>query len=46
MDKSRPGEPKAWIIGLATLLLVAVIAAFLPGRNAVRVAPMQALRDE
>ena len=41
-----PTEPMAWAIGLVTLLFVGAAAAFLPSRNAVRVAPMQALRDE
>jgi predicted permease len=41
-----PAEPTAWIIGLAALLFVGAAAAFLPGRRAVRVPPMQALRDE
>jgi ABC-type antimicrobial peptide transport system permease subunit len=41
-----PAEPTAWLIALAVLLLVAAIAAFLPSRSAVRVPPMQALRDE
>jgi predicted permease len=41
-----PGEPTAWIIGFAVLLPVAAVAALLPGRRAVRVPPMQALRDE
>jgi hypothetical protein len=40
-----PGEPTAWIIGVAVLLPVAAVAALLPGRRAVRVPPMQALRD-
>jgi putative ABC transport system permease protein len=39
-------EPTAWAIALVTLLLVASLAAFLPGRKAVQVPPMQALRDE
>jgi ABC-type antimicrobial peptide transport system permease subunit len=41
-----PIEPTAWIIALVTLLFVGAVAAFFPGRNAVRVSPMQALRDE
>jgi predicted permease len=41
-----PAEPTAWLIALVALLLVAAIAAFLPSRSAVRVPPMQALRDE
>jgi putative ABC transport system permease protein len=41
-----PAEPAAWIIGFAVLLPVAAVAALLPGRRAVRVPPMQALRDE
>ncbi len=41
-----PLEPKAWIITFSVLLLVAVVAAAVPGRNAVLVSPMQALRDE
>jgi hypothetical protein len=41
-----PAEPTAWIIGFAVLLPVAALAALLPGRRAVRVPPMQALRDE
>ncbi|HEY3516139.1 MAG TPA: FtsX-like permease family protein, partial [Gammaproteobacteria bacterium] len=41
-----PAEPTAWIIGFAVLLPVAAVAALLPGRRAVRVPPMQALRDE
>ena len=41
-----PTEPRAWIIALATLLLIAAVAAFLPSRKAVHVPPMQALRDE
>jgi predicted permease len=41
-----PAQPTAWIIALAILLFVAAVAALLPSRNAVRVPPMQALRDE
>jgi ABC-type antimicrobial peptide transport system permease subunit len=41
-----PTEPTAWLIAFVALLLVAAVAAFLPGRHAVRVPPMQALRDE
>jgi len=40
-----PLEPVAWLIAFVVLLLVAGVAAFLPSRNAVRVQPMQALRD-
>ena len=41
-----PAQPTAWIIALVILLFVAAVAALLPSRNAVRVPPMQALRDE
>jgi len=41
-----PTDPTAWVIAVATLLFIAAVAAFLPSRNAVRVPPMQALRDE
>jgi predicted lysophospholipase L1 biosynthesis ABC-type transport system permease subunit len=41
-----PTEPAAWTIAFVALLLVAAVAAFLPGRHAIRVPPMQALRDE
>jgi predicted permease len=41
-----PAEPTAWLVALVVLLLVAAIAAFLPSRSAVRVPPMQALRDD
>jgi ABC-type antimicrobial peptide transport system permease subunit len=39
-------QPTPWLVALVILLLVAAIAAFLPSRNAVRVPPMQALRNE
>jgi putative ABC transport system permease protein len=41
-----PAEPRAWALAFAALLAIALIASFLPGRRAVRVAPMEALRDE
>ncbi len=39
-------DPRAWIIAFAALFAVAFVAALLPGRRAVRVPPMEALRDE
>lgn len=39
-------NPRAWIIAFAALFAVALVAALLPGRRAVRVPPMEALRDE
>jgi putative ABC transport system permease protein len=41
-----PADPRAWAFAFAALFAVAVVAAFLPGRRAVRVPPMHALRDE
>lgn len=41
-----PAEPRAWVLAFAALLAIAALASFLPGRRAVRVAPMEALRDE
>ena len=41
-----PAQPTPWLVALAILLFVAAVAAFLPSRNAVRVPPMQALRNE
>ena len=41
-----PVQPTPWLVALVVLLFVAAVAAFLPSRNAVRVPPMQALRDE
>jgi predicted permease len=41
-----PTEPKAWALALAALFAIALLASLLPARRAVRVPPMQALRDE
>ena len=41
-----PMAPMAWLIAFVGLLLVAAVATFLPSRNAVRLPPMQALREE
>ena len=41
-----PAQPTPWLVALVILLFVAAVAAFLPSRNAVRVPPMQALRNE
>jgi len=41
-----PGEPRAWVFAVAALLGIALIASLLPALRAVRVPPMQALRDE
>ncbi len=39
-------DPRAWITAFAALFVVALVAAVVPGRRAVRVQPMEALRDE
>jgi putative ABC transport system permease protein len=41
-----PLDVRAWLSAIALLVLVAVLATALPGRRAVRVAPMDALREE
>lgn len=41
-----PAEPRAWALAFAALLAVALLASLLPGRRAVRVPPIQALREE
>ena len=42
----RPDDPATLIAATGTLLLVAVIAAWIPGRRAAKVDPMIALRYE
>jgi predicted permease len=39
-----PGDPRAWGSAIAALLAVAAVAAALPGRRAMRVEPIEALR--
>jgi len=41
-----PGQPRAWALAFAALLAVALLASVLPARRAVRVPPMQALRED
>lgn len=40
-----PAQPSAWLIAVATLALIAMIAAALPARRAARIEPMTALRQ-
>jgi ABC-type antimicrobial peptide transport system permease subunit len=41
-----PWDPRAWLVAILVLAVVGIAAALLPGRRALRVAPMVALRHE
>ncbi len=42
----KPHDPAALTIAVATLLIAAILAGYLPARNASRIDPMTALRNE
>lgn len=41
-----PWDPRAWLLAVLVLAMIGAAAALLPGRRALRVAPMVALRHE
>jgi ABC-type antimicrobial peptide transport system permease subunit len=41
-----PQDPTTIAVALAVLMLVSVVAAYLPARNAARTDPLLALREE
>jgi predicted permease len=43
---TKPGDPLALAASIATVVTAAVVAGYLPARNASRIAPMEALRHE
>jgi putative ABC transport system permease protein len=42
----RPSDPESFVAAAATLLLVALLGAWIPARRAMKVDPIAALRDE